>query len=341
MRFGHPDAVFLFFLLPIFIGLLWWMARQRRKAFQRLADARLRSQIMPTVSPARARVKEVLLGLVFIFLVLAIMEPQWGMREEEVRMRGVDMVVAVDVSNSMLAQDVQPSRLERAKRKVRDLFSMLAGDRVGLIAFAGRSFLLSPLTVDYGTLELFVDELNTENIPVQGTDIAGALSLALKAMSDPDSEKAVLLITDGEDHSERLTKVLETVREKKLRLFVLGVGTPEGAPVPEKQGGFKKDSEGQMVVSKLAEPFLQDLALSTGGVYVRGVTGDEDLRELYLRGIREVMEAGELKVSRRKVWETRFYWPLSIALFFLLLERLIPPARKDTEVVSQSVKVPG
>lgn len=326
MKFGHPDAVFWFFLLPLILGLALLGSWRRRRAWARLADSALREHIAPAYSPVRQAVKGVLLILVFVFLVLTVMEPQWGMKEEEVTMKGVDLMVLVDVSNSMLAQDVKPSRLERAKRKLKDLFNMLAGDRVGLVAFAGRSFLLSPLTIDYGTLNLYLDEISTQTIPVQGTDVAGALSLALKALSDPQSTKAVLLITDGEDHSERMKRVQEILKEKKIPVYVMGVGTPEGAPVPDEGGGFKSEG-GTTVISKLQEAFLKDLAVSTGGAYVRAVTGDEDLSELYLRGIRGDLEGKDLKVTKKRVWESRFYWPLSIALALLILERLIPEGR--------------
>jgi Ca-activated chloride channel homolog len=329
MRFGHFDMVFLYFFLPLLMGLLIYSGYRRRKSWQSLADANLRSKLMPTLLPQRMQLKNILKIFVFVFVVLALMEPQWGTREEEVRMRGVDLLLIADVSNSMLAQDVQPSRLEREKRKLKDLLDMLAGDRVGLIAFAGRSFLLSPLTNDYGSLDLFVDDLSTQTIPVQGTDLSGALDLAIKAMSDKDSAKAIMVFSDGEDHSERLSKMIDILKEKQIKVFVLGIGTPQGAPIPEPQGGFKKNLEGEMVVSKLEEGTLKDLALETGGAYARAVTGDVDLKDLYLRGIRGVLDLKELKVSKKKIWESRYYWPLGIALILLILERLLPDSRKD------------
>jgi 26S proteasome regulatory complex, subunit RPN10/PSMD4 len=328
VRFAHFDMVFLFFLLPVLFALIFYSGYRRRRAWKALADESLRSKLMPTASAFRVTFKNILKTLAFVFVVLALMEPQWGTREEEVKVRGVDMMVLVDVSNSMLAQDVPPSRLERAKRKLRDLIDMLAGDRVGLIAFAGRSFLLSPLTTDYGTLSLFIDELNTQTIPVQGTDLAGALELASKAMTDKDSAKAILVISDGEDHSERLDKMVQTLKEKGIKVFVLGVGTPQGAPVPNLGGGFKTDPAGKTVVSQLGESALKELAVETGGAYARTVTGDDDLKELYLKGVRGVLDLRDLKVAKKQVWESRFYWPLGAAALLLLLERLIPEARR-------------
>jgi len=323
MRFNHPDFVFLFFLLPLLMGMLYYQGWRRRKAWKTLADAPMRGKLMPNRSSWRILAKNSLKVVALCFLILALMEPQWGTKEEEVTIKGADLMLVLDVSNSMLAQDIKPSRLERMKRKLRDLLEILAGDRVGLIAFAGRSFLLSPLTIDYGTLEMFVDELNTNTIPVQGTDLSGALSLAIKAMGDKDSAKAILVFSDGEDFSEKLDKMTDLLKEKKIKVFALGFGTPEGAPIPEASGGFKTNSEGKMVVSQLKEDALKDLALKTGGAYVRAVTGDADLKELYVRGIRGALELSELKAARKQVWESRFYWPLGIALGLMALERLL------------------
>ena len=329
MRFNHPNAVFLFFLIPLLLGFIFYQAARRKAAWKALADPELKPRLMPNRSPWRIALKNILKVAAAVFLVLAMMEPQWGTREEEVTIKGADLVILIDVSNSMLAQDLKPSRLERAKRKLHDLIQMLAGDRVGLVAFAGRSFLLSPLTIDYGTLEMFVDELSPSTIPVQGTDISSALSLAIKAMGDKESAKAVLIFSDGEDHSERLDKMIDTLKEKKIKVFVLGFGTTEGAPVPDDSGGFKKDENGETVVSKLKEEALKDLALETGGAYVRAVTGDADLRQLYVKGVRGAMELSELKAARKQVWESRFYWPLGIATALLLLERLIAEGRRS------------
>lgn len=328
MRFNHPDAVFLFALIPLLLGFFLYQASKRKAAWKALADPELKSQIMPNRSPWRIALKNSLKVAAAAFMVLALMEPQWGTREEEVKIKGADMVILVDVSNSMLAQDLKPSRLERAKRKLHDLVEILAGDRVGLVAFAGRSFLLSPLTIDYGTLEMFVDELSPATIPVQGTDLSSAISLAIKAMGDKESAKAILVFSDGEDHSERLDKMIELLKEKKIKVFVLGFGTPEGAPVPEEGGGFKKAENGETVVSKLKEEALKDLALETGGAYVRAVTSDADLKQLYVKGVRGAMELSELKAARKQVWESRFYWPLGIAAALLFLERLIAEGRR-------------
>ncbi len=328
MRFHHAEWGFLFALLPLFLALKFWSAWKRKKNWDGFADLHLRNRLLPGNSPFRHRSKAILQSLALIFLVLALMEPQWGTREEEVRTRGIHLIVAVDVSDSMLAEDIKPSRMARARYKLQDLLPMLRGDRVGLVAFAGRSFLLSPLTSDYGTLKRYIEELTTTTIPVAGTDLAGALTLAIKSLpQDKDQAKAILILSDGEDHSERLENVIRELQKNKIRVFSLGMGTLEGAPIPEASGGFKKNLEGEMVVSKLKEDSLKDLSLRTEGAYARAVRGDEDLKALYLKGIRGVMDPNELQVTHKKVWESRFYWPLSIALFLLAADALIAPGR--------------
>jgi Ca-activated chloride channel family protein len=328
MRFAHPGFLFLILLLPVFIGLYGIRRWQQNQAWNKFAEFGFKTRLFPRYSAGRIRLKLILKCLVLIFIILALMEPQWGTREEEVQMRGINLMLLVDVSQSMMASDIKPNRLEREKIKVRDLLRLVSGDRVGLIAFAGRSFLLSPLTVDYGTLERYVDELGTDTIPVPGTDLAGAVNLALKSFPDGKEGKAIMVFTDGEDHSQRMKAVEEKLKEEGVKLFVLGIGTPEGAPVPEVGGGFKTDSAGKTVISKLGEEFLKSLSLKTGGGYARAVSSDSDLKELYVKGVRGALTPTDLRVTKKKVWESRFYWPLGMALGFWFLERTIPEGRR-------------
>lgn len=326
MRFSNPYYIFFLLLLPVFLSLSLWQFRQQRRARARLADEAMQERLLPKRRRWPQNLQKLLLFLVLLFATLALMNPQWGFREEEVSRRGVNVMLLVDVSHSMLAQDITPSRMEVAKRKLLDLVQMLAGDRVGLIAFAGRSFLLSPLTIDYGSLRTYIEEINTQTIPVQGTDLAGAIELALKSFPSAEkqttpSTQAIMILTDGEDHSEKMKDLVEKLKEEKIALFILGIGTPEGAPVPQPGGGFKQSLGGQNVVSQLGENFLKDLAVETGGVYVRAVRGDQDLTELYTKGIREDLAAQEIKWTKKKLWESRFYWPLGIALALFLLSQ--------------------
>lgn len=334
MRFAEPKFALLLLFLPVLVGLVLWFFRRRKKNLNRYADSNLIPIIAPYISSRKEKLKYTLKILIFCLLVLALAEPQWGMKEEEVRMRGINVMILADVSASMLAEDIKPNRLEREKRKIKDLVKILAGDRVGLIAFAGRSFLLAPLTVDYGTLDRYIDDLGPETIPVKGTDLAGALQLAIRSFPEKEEGKAIILFTDGEDHSEKIPELLKIIKKEGIQLYIMGIGTPEGAPIPDIQGGFKTDRRGQQVHSSLKEEFLKNLALESNGAYVRTVTGDEDLEELYLKGLRQNLTPENLKVTHKRVWENRFYWPLGLAFFFFVLERLIPEGGKEKEEFS-------
>ncbi|MCB1215549.1 MAG: VWA domain-containing protein, partial [Deltaproteobacteria bacterium] len=323
MRWANPKFFLLLFLL---LGLALLFVNQsswRKKVWKQLGETRLFSHFARWEKTSSRRLRRAFAVLALFFLILALAEPQWGSREVEVSMKGVHLIILLDVSDSMLAEDLKPNRFERQRQELQDLLGELKGDRVGLVAFAGRSFLLSPLTVDYPSLKRYVDELSTDTIPIQGTDLAGALNLAMGLFPKSEADKAILLMSDGEDHSEKLKKVLEQLKEQKIRLFVLGIGTPEGAPVPDPQGGFKRDRNGKRVLSQLKEDFLKDLALKTGGVYARSVSSEADLESLYIQGIRRGLKPTEFQVSKQKIMESRFYYPLALALLFLFLERLL------------------
>ncbi len=329
MRLGHIDYVFLLFLLPLLIGLVIWKYYQSQRRWKIFAETRFKKILMPGSWPDMHVAKDIIKILVFIFLVLTLMEPQWGEREEKITLRGVDMMILVDLSDSMLAQDVSPNRLERQKRKVGDLLHLLKGDRVGLIGFSGRSFLLVPMTNDYNILKRSVQEMDTQTISIPGTNLKEAFSLAVKSFPKSKENKAVILFTDGEDHGEKISELVGLFKEKKIKLFIVGIGTPKGAPIPNPEGGFRKDPEGQLVVSQLGENYLKELALATGGAYVRAINSDLDLREIYLNGIRGVFNLQDLSVTQRKFYELRYYWPLAIALLLLIIERLLPEAKRN------------
>lgn len=297
---------------------------------KRLFAKELWPDILPDWRPWKRYLKMGLLLLSAVFLCLALFRPQWGYELREIKRKGVDLFVLVDTSTSMLAEDIKPNRMERVRRKLIDLLSFLQGDRIGLIAFAGTSYVACPLTTDYSAFSIFVDELDTDLIPIQGTDILGAVSKAIASFStDGERSRAILLLTDGEDTTSGMTEVIRKANAAQVRLFIMGMGTPEGAPIPLPDGrGFKKDDAGNVVLSRLSETSLQEAARATQGTYVRSVTGDEDIEKLYLKGIKQVLEAGELKSETKNVGKERFQFPLAIALFLLMLEPFI------TETVS-------
>ncbi|MCJ7830198.1 MAG: VWA domain-containing protein, partial [Desulfobacterales bacterium] len=327
--------LFFIWAVPVLFLVIVFGMRRRRDILNRFASPHGLSVIAPDTVGGRRWVKGSLLIGTVLFTAVALAGPKYGYRWQEIHQQGVDIIIALDCSRSMTAADIPPTRLERAKREVFDLLAMLKGDRVGLVAFAGTAFLQCPLTLDYNAFNLFLGALSPDYLPVGGTDITGALETVLNSF-DPKStsDKAVILITDGENTGDGdPVKAAETLKEKKIKLFCIGVGGGDGVPIPEPSGGFKKDRSGQIVLSRLDENTLKKMAVVTGGTYVRSVAGDMDLDAIYTDEIRKKMEAETLTSGRKQVWEDRFQWPLALALLCLVAELMLPVARK-TVIVS-------
>ena len=325
MRFGEPLYFYLILLIPFLIGFMVWTEKKRKALFAQFVDASLLSRLVaPGVAEQRRRKTKLLISSL-VFMVIALAQPRWGFQWEDLKQRGVDIIVALDVSNSMRATDIKPSRLERAKHKVADLLRMLKGDRVGLVAFAGTSFLHCPLTLDYQAAEMFLGALDTDLIPLQGTALGHAIETSIQAFSTTEKKsKAILLITDGEDHEGTVLKAIQRAQQEGVKIFVIGIGREEGVPVPDPGGsGFKRNRSGEIVLSKINEPLLEKIAVKTGGAYVRSVHGDMDLRTIYLEQIQQSMEKKELRSSRRKRWTERFQWFLFAGLLCLAGEKLV------------------
>lgn len=322
--------LWILWLIPLALFFYIWTGIRRQKKTEMIISKDLWSRMMPEFRPKMRYVKSALILLGIFFLGVALLRPQWGYQIREVKRVGIDIYVIVDTSDSMLAEDISPNRMERAKRELIDLLNYLRGDRIGLIAFAGRPFIACPLTVDYSAFRLFIDELDTDLIPVPGTDISGALQKALSSFDPGDNRsKAIILITDGEQTEGRLAAVIQKAKNMGVRIFVIGMGSEKGAPIPLKDGlGFKKDQAGKVVISSLKEEELQKLALATGGTYVRSVTGDLDLEQIYLKGIKRVLEAKELKLDQKIIGDERFQVPLFFAVLLILLEPLIREAKR-------------
>ena len=323
MKIAHPSYLFLFWLVPALIVFYLYAFRKKDKLIKAFCGETLYAELVPSASSGRQKLKAALLLGSLSFLVVSLLQPRWGFQWEDIKRQGIDIMVAIDVSQSMLAEDIKPSRLERAKRKVYDLCRMLEGDRIGLIAFAGTSFVQCPLTLDYGAFKIFLDYLEPDLIPVPGTAIGQAIRAAINSFSRRErTSKALIIITDGEDHEESPLKEAQEAKKEGIRIFAIGVGQDGGAPIPMKDGsgGFKKDGGGEMVLSRLDEAALQKIALETGGSYVRSVTGDLDLNKIYQEDIRGKIEKKELLSTRKKRWQERFQWFLFAAILLLGIE---------------------
>ncbi len=323
MRFGEPLYFYLLLLIPLLIGFFIWAEKKRKALSAKFVDASLLPRLVSPGVLKQRRTKAKLLIWSLVFFVIALAQPRWGFQWEDLKQKGVDIIIALDVSTSMRATDIKPSRLERAKHKVADLLSMLRGDRVGLVAFAGTSFLHCPLTLDYQAAEMFLNALDTDLVPLQGTALGHAIETSLQAFSTTERKsKAILLITDGEDHEGTVLKAIQRAKKEGVKIFVIGIGRDEGVPVPDPNGGgFKRNPSGEIVLSKINEPLLEKIAVETGGAYVRSVLGNTDMQSIYLDQIQQSIEKKELKSSRRKRWTERFQWLVFAGLFCLAWER--------------------
>ncbi len=331
MRFARPDLLYLLWIIPALILFYFWAGRGRRRVMEYFARNDLLPELTGRVHPGRRRLKTILLAAAVSLLLVTLLRPQWNFQWEEVKRKGLDILIAVDTSRSMLAEDVKPNRLERSKLALRDLVGKLEGDRIGLIAFAGSAFIQCPLTIDYHGFLLALDDLGAESIPRGGTSIAAAIREALRGYEGGQKKYQVLiLITDGEDHEGDPLKAAEEAREAGIKIFCVGIGTGEGEliPVIDESGGreFVKDREGNVVKTRLDESVLEKIALATGGTYVRARGTEFGLEMIYREKLAK-MEKRELTSKMRKRYREQFQYPLALAILLLLLEPLITERR--------------
>jgi Ca-activated chloride channel homolog len=334
MRLGAPEALPWLWLLPALVLFLAWAARRDRRDLARLADPASLPRLAAAVDGRRRRAKRALVLVGTTAVLLALTAPQWGTTWEEVQHRGVDLVVVADVSRSMLARDGGAgndlSRLERARREVQNLLRSTRGDRLALVAFAGQAVLECPLTFDHGAIELFLQSLEPDLVSAQGSNLGAGIRLALEAFEGDGSptSRAILLLSDGEDHAGRALEAAEEARSRGVKIFALGLGTPAGSPLWNARGELRRDEGGEVIVSRLAEGELQRLAELTGGYYRRARATDLDLEKLYQEELRPALDEEELSQGRRRRWQERFQWFLGLAIAGLALEPLVSDRRR-------------
>jgi len=326
--FAHPTAFFALVPLALLAALVVAAFRRKDKNMKALGDPATLARLVDPFSPRHQRVKALLSLAGILFLLLSIAGPRWGQKFQEMRRRGVDVIVALDLSTSMMAEDVKPNRLVQAKRELGLLIGGLSGDRVGVVAFAGKAFLQCPLTLDYGAARLLLNLLDVDAAPVQGTSLAAAIETACDAFQRNERKhKALVLLTDGEDHSKELKGAVARAQEQGVRIFAVGFGSPEGEiiPVRDEAGNlveYKKDKFGKTVVTKLDEAGLKDIAQATGGQYYRATSGEIEVERL-LSDI-ERMEKKSLESKIYDAYEDRYDVFLWIALLLLALEFFWP-----------------
>ncbi|MHC4308108.1 MAG: vWA domain-containing protein [Planctomycetota bacterium] len=325
----YENINYLYLLPIVFIMVLAYIVfyKNRQNAIKKFVQAELMDSIVASVSKRKQKIKAIFVITALLFIIFSLIQPKWGYHWEDVERRGIDLVVAVDTSRSMLADDIKPNRLQAAKREINDLINVIDGDRVGLVAFAGTAFLQCPLTLDYGAFNLFLDDITTSLIPVGGTSFGEAIKKSMSAFSSKlKKHKAIVLITDGEDHQGNAMEMAKAAKEQGIVVYTVGVGKKEGAYIKLKDGKgnetLLKDREGQVVKTRLDEVLLNKIALETGGAYTPAYGTQWGLANIYTNIIGN-MEEKQLGGRKIKLYENRFQIPLFIAIILIMLESLI------------------
>ena len=320
-RFANIEFLYLLILIPLLAAVLAFVSMRRKRLLARFGNVELLKTLMPDFSRSRQRLKAALYLVALTLLILAAARPQLGSKLREVKAEGVEMMLVVDVSNSMLAEDFEPNRLERTKYAIQKLFESLKQERVGLVAFAGEPKVQLPITSDYRMAQAFTRRLSTSLVAEQGTAIGRALELAmLSYSSQSERSRVMVLITDGENHEDDAIEAAEKAAAQGIKIYTIGIGTPEGAPI-EIDGEFVRDEEGEMVVSKLGEQMLEQIAATTSAAYVRATKQSIGLEEI-VKSI-NAMERTELTTMRYEEYNEQYQYLLGAALLLLLFDSLI------------------
>lgn len=324
-RFANPDFLYLLLLLPLLVIFFIINGVRRKRAIRRLGNAETVRTLIPEMSGSRPVVKFILQLTVLTAAIIALARPQFGSKIEDVKKEGVEVIIALDVSNSMLAEDIQPFRLERAKQAISRLVDNLENDRIGLIVFAGDAYTQIPVTTDYVSAKMFLSSIGPEIVPKQGTAIGTAIELGIKSFSPGEGKsKAMVVITDGENHEDNPVEAAEEAAKAGVIIHTIGIGSTGGVPIPMSSGGRKdylKDAEGNTVISRLDEEILKKIAVSTGGTYVRASNTNIGLDEIF-NDIRK-MKTQELESTVYTEYNDQFQLFAAIALLFLLGDYII------------------
>jgi Ca-activated chloride channel family protein len=325
-RFEHPEFLWALAFLPVIIGFFIMMSRYRKRALLRFGDMALLGRLMPDFSKNKPVIKFSLLMISMIFLIIAWANPQWGTKKQKVKRESVDVFIALDVSKSMLAQDISPNRMERAKRFVGDMTDALKGNRIGSIVFAGNAYMQMPLTTDYSAAKLFAKSASTRMAPSQGTAISEAIDLTMETFGrDSKYQKALIIVTDGEDHEEEAMEKASEALADGIVIYTVGIGTAAGGNIPIFQNGvaeFKKDEAGNIVTTKLNEGMLRDVAKAGGGNYFNLNNNDRKV----IAEIKQRVEQLDKRVFEQRVFEeydSYFQYFLFVGLLFLVGEFLL------------------
>lgn len=320
-RFAQPIYFYLLLVIPVLVVLYLYFSRVRRKNMEKYGQLPIISLLAPNVSHKRLNLKFILFCISYALVILALARPQFGSRIKEVKNKGVEIVVALDVSNSMLADDFHPNRLSTAKLAISRLVDKLRDDRMGLVVFAGDAYTQLPITSDYEAARMFFSTINPNMVPQQGTALGKAIDLSVKSFSSTTkSSRVLIVISDGENHEDDPMAAAEEAKKSGIKIYTVGVGNPTGAPIPV-DGGFLKDKDGNIVTTRLNEKMLQQISALTGGKYIRATGSNFGLSDI-LNDVRN-MDKAEMKSFVYEDYDDQFQVLLVLALFVLLLDSII------------------
>lgn len=337
MILSQPQYLWLLLLVPLFFAVQVFVDRLRRARLRRFGDEALVKALMPSYTGAKTWLRLSLFAVAFCFFVLALSRPQRGVKLKEHQVSGAEVIIALDVSNSMLAEDYSPNRLERAKLAISQVTEKLRDDRIGLIIFAGESYVQIPLTSDYISARMFLNSISNRSVPVQGTAIASAIEMAARSFSEnTDKSRAVIIITDGENHEDDPVAAAQMAAQMGIRVFTIGVGSKEGTFIPQPEGGYIIDAEGNNVVTRLDDETLQQIAAEGDGLYVQSTN-----KEFGLAPIIEEIQNMEDKVTTTvtyEEYEELYMYFLGVALLFLVVEMLVGDRRSKVHLFRREDK---
>ena len=335
LRFEHPEYLYWLLIIPVLVIIYILFRLGQKRRFERFAHIEMREQLVPSYSSRRSTFKFVIFLLVIVCSILAFANLQSGSKMEEVKREGIDLYIAVDVSNSMNAEDIVPSRMERSKQAINKLISEMRGDRLGIIVFADKAYVQLPITTDYSAARMFLSTVNTSLVASQGTAIAEAINLALKSFPDEAHSRAIIIISDGEDHeNDAALKAAQEAAKQGVHIYTIGMGLAEGAPIPlynqyGHQTGYRKDSQGNTIITRLDEQMLQKIASAGNGLYVRASNSNVGLEKIY----DDISKLDKTEIDAKVFtdYEDQFQWFVAAAIILLLIEIFISSGKKAWE----------
>lgn len=321
-KFAYPHALYLYLLLLLLVGVFFYAGYRRKRALRQYGDPALLAALMPEVSSYRPQLKFWLTFVALCFMVLLIARPQFGTKVESIKRQGIETIIALDISNSMLAEDVAPNRLEKSKNIISRLVDSFEDDKVGLIVFAGDAYIQLPITNDFISAKMFLESINPGLITRQGTNIKAAIDMATRSFTPREGVgKAIIIITDGENHEGGAIEAAKAAVEKGMLVYVMGVGSPSGAPIPgSRANDFRRDKEGNVIVTKLNEQMCQEIAAAGDGVYIR-VDNTNNAQKILQKEIDKLAKA-DIETAVYSEYDEQFQVMAWIALILLLIEML-------------------